>query len=69
MRRFIEHHELARDSRFVRQQNALATALSLAPISAGDGEAPGGDGWIRNDLSRAYATATASNRPVLVLFR
>ena len=31
MRRFIEHHELARDSRFVRQDNALATVLSTLP--------------------------------------
>jgi uncharacterized ferritin-like protein (DUF455 family) len=31
MRRFIDHDELARDSRFVRQQNALATALATLP--------------------------------------
>jgi uncharacterized ferritin-like protein (DUF455 family) len=31
MRRFIEHHELARDSRFVRQDNAQATALASLP--------------------------------------
>jgi uncharacterized ferritin-like protein (DUF455 family) len=31
MRRFIEHHELARDSRFVRQDNAQATVLSSLP--------------------------------------
>jgi uncharacterized ferritin-like protein (DUF455 family) len=31
MRRFIEHHELARDSRFVRQDNAQATVLSQLP--------------------------------------
>jgi uncharacterized ferritin-like protein (DUF455 family) len=31
MRRFIHHHELARDSRFVRQENVLATALSRLP--------------------------------------
>ena len=31
MRRFIEHHELARDSRFVRQDNAQATILSKLP--------------------------------------
>jgi uncharacterized ferritin-like protein (DUF455 family) len=31
MRRFIEHHELARDSRFVRQDNAMATVLSSLP--------------------------------------
>jgi uncharacterized ferritin-like protein (DUF455 family) len=31
MRRFIEHHELARDSRFVRQDNAQATVLSKLP--------------------------------------
>jgi uncharacterized ferritin-like protein (DUF455 family) len=31
MRRFIDHHELARDSRFVRQENVLATALSTLP--------------------------------------
>jgi uncharacterized ferritin-like protein (DUF455 family) len=34
MRRFIQHFELARDSRFVRQENALATALSLLPDDA-----------------------------------
>jgi len=31
MRRFIEHHELARDSRFVRQDNAQATVLAALP--------------------------------------
>jgi uncharacterized ferritin-like protein (DUF455 family) len=31
MKRFIDHHELARDSRFVRQENVLATALSTLP--------------------------------------
>ena len=31
MRRFIQPHELARDSRFVRQENVLATALSRLP--------------------------------------
>jgi uncharacterized ferritin-like protein (DUF455 family) len=31
MRRFIEHWELARDSRFVRQDNAQATVLSTLP--------------------------------------
>jgi uncharacterized ferritin-like protein (DUF455 family) len=31
MRRFIDHNELARDSRFVRQENVLATALSTLP--------------------------------------
>jgi len=31
MRRFIDHHELARDSRFVRQENALVTVLSTLP--------------------------------------
>jgi uncharacterized ferritin-like protein (DUF455 family) len=31
MRRFIHHSELARDSRFVRQENALATVLSTLP--------------------------------------
>ncbi len=31
MRRFIEHHELARDSRFVRQDNAMITVLSTLP--------------------------------------
>jgi uncharacterized ferritin-like protein (DUF455 family) len=31
MRRFIDHNELARDSRFVRQENALATVLSTLP--------------------------------------
>lgn len=31
MKRFIHHHELARDSRFVRQENVLATALSTLP--------------------------------------
>jgi len=31
MRRFIQHFELARDSRFVRQENVLATALSRLP--------------------------------------
>ena len=29
MRRFIQHEELARDSRFVRQSNALAAASSM----------------------------------------
>ncbi len=31
MRRFIEHHELARDQRFIRQDNALATVLPMIP--------------------------------------
>ncbi len=31
MRRFIEHDELARDSRFVRQDNAQSTALASMP--------------------------------------
>ena len=31
MRRFISHSELARDSRFVRQDNAQATVLSTMP--------------------------------------
>jgi uncharacterized ferritin-like protein (DUF455 family) len=31
MRRFIHHSELARDSRFVRQDNAMATVLSTLP--------------------------------------
>jgi uncharacterized ferritin-like protein (DUF455 family) len=31
MRRFINHSELARDSRFVRQTNVVATALSTLP--------------------------------------
>jgi uncharacterized ferritin-like protein (DUF455 family) len=31
MRRFIDHSELARDSRFVRQNNAIATVLSTLP--------------------------------------
>jgi uncharacterized ferritin-like protein (DUF455 family) len=31
MRRFIHHSELARDSRFIRQDNALATILSQMP--------------------------------------
>jgi uncharacterized ferritin-like protein (DUF455 family) len=31
MKRFIEHYELARDSRFVRQDNAQATVLSTMP--------------------------------------
>ena len=31
MRRFIHHSELARDSRFVRQDNALATVLAPMP--------------------------------------
>jgi hypothetical protein len=31
MRRFIHHSELARDSRFVRQDNAQATVLSQLP--------------------------------------
>ncbi|MFQ5417375.1 MAG: ferritin-like domain-containing protein [Myxococcota bacterium] len=31
MKRFIEHEELARDSRFVRQSNAQATVLSTLP--------------------------------------
>ena len=31
MRRFLEHHELARDSRFVRQDNAQANVLSELP--------------------------------------
>ncbi|MBW2396977.1 MAG: DUF455 family protein, partial [Deltaproteobacteria bacterium] len=31
MKRFIQHEELARDSRFVRQDNAQATVLSTLP--------------------------------------
>jgi uncharacterized ferritin-like protein (DUF455 family) len=31
MKQFIEHEELARDSRFVRQSNALSTVLSTMP--------------------------------------
>ena len=31
MKRFIEHHELARDKRFVRQDNASVTVLSQLP--------------------------------------
>ena len=31
MKRFIQHDELARDSRFVRQNNAVATVLSTLP--------------------------------------
>ncbi len=31
MRRFIHHSELARDSRFIRQDNALATVLATMP--------------------------------------
>ncbi len=31
MKRFIHHEELARDSRFVRQQNAVVTVLSTLP--------------------------------------
>jgi len=31
MKRFIEHNELARDSRFVRQDNAQATVLASLP--------------------------------------
>ena len=31
MKRFIAHHELARDSRFVRQDNVAATILSALP--------------------------------------
>ncbi|MFI5316345.1 MAG: ferritin-like domain-containing protein [Myxococcota bacterium] len=31
MKRFIAHHELARDSRFVRQDNVAATVLSSLP--------------------------------------
>ncbi len=31
MKRFIEHHELARDSRFTRQDDAAATILSKLP--------------------------------------
>ncbi len=31
MKRFIEHNELARDSRFVRQDNALSTVLAAMP--------------------------------------
>jgi uncharacterized ferritin-like protein (DUF455 family) len=31
MKRFIQHQELARDSRFVRQDNAAATVLSTLP--------------------------------------
>ncbi len=30
MKRFIQHDELARDSRFMRQDNALATVLVTA---------------------------------------
>jgi uncharacterized ferritin-like protein (DUF455 family) len=46
MRRFIEHEELARDSRFVRQSNALATVLATLPddvekvVEAFEGFAP-----------------------------
>ncbi len=35
MKRFIHPSELARDSRFVRQENALATALSTLPDDVG----------------------------------
>ena len=31
MRRFIHHSELARDSRFVRQDSAVATVLAQMP--------------------------------------
>ena len=31
MKRFIEPDELARDSRFIRQDNAMATVLSSMP--------------------------------------
>ena len=31
MRRFIHHSELARDSRFIRQDNVAATVLSTLP--------------------------------------
>ena len=31
MKRFIQHEELARDSRFVRQDNAQATVLATLP--------------------------------------
>ena len=31
MKRFIKHNELARDSRFVRQGNALSTVLAAMP--------------------------------------
>src|SRR5688572_33304087 len=31
MKRFIQHDELARDSRFVRQSNALSTVLASMP--------------------------------------
>ena len=31
MKRFIDHHELARDRRFVRQENAVVTVLSTLP--------------------------------------
>jgi uncharacterized ferritin-like protein (DUF455 family) len=31
MKRFIQHEELARDSRFIRQSNALSTVLSAMP--------------------------------------
>ena len=31
MKRFIDHQELARDSRFVRQDNAQATVLAGLP--------------------------------------
>ena len=31
MRRFIEHHELARDSRFIRQDNVMVTILATLP--------------------------------------
>jgi len=46
MRRFIEHEELARDSRFVRQSNVLTTVLAQLPddvdavVEALDGFAP-----------------------------
>src|SRR5215813_6830805 len=35
MKRFIHHSELARDSRFVRQDNTTATVLSTLPDDAG----------------------------------
>ena len=31
MKRFIQHEELARDSRFIRQDNSLGTVLAQLP--------------------------------------
>ena len=31
MKRFIQHEELARDSRFIRQQNVMTTVLASLP--------------------------------------